>query len=255
MERLPFLAQQAEQALELRETCHIDVQWDDGEYRISGGGFEDEFEASLSLAYAALFARLHDKAMQQLPDHISIHAASLMGPRGLCLLIGEKWSGKSTLAMHLLSAGFEVVGDELVLLKDGQAVAFPRRFYIRYQSLDLLPALAGFAGDAPFVNADIHQRLLAVDPQTLGRPWHIRPAPIQTVIFLEPHHGSASAMLPSSKVDMVRHVLPQCGRPASNRKGWLADLSASINRSDTFVLHLGDLPGATEAIRQSFNKG
>jgi len=152
--------------------------------------------------------------------------------------------------MHLLLAGHDIVGDELVLLNNGVGVTFPRRFYVRYPALDLLPGLAETTQGAPFVNADIQGRLLAIDPLTLGRPWRIRPAPLQAVIFIEPNHGGASTLTPSSKVEMIRRVMAQSSPPGSNRRDWVADLCASINQTETWVLSLGDLAGASEELRE-----
>jgi len=225
------------------------VMWTGEEYRISGGGYPDEFELSLPVAFNTLFSRLHDRAIGNMADHTRIHAASGLGSRGMFLLVGEKWAGKTTLAMHLLLHGFDIVGDELVLLQGGTAITFPRRFYLRYTALELLPSLVDSTRGAPFVNAEIQGRLLAIDPLTLGRPWRIRPAPIQAVIFIEPNHGGASSLVASSKVDMVRRVLAQCTPPESGRRDWLADLCATINRAETMVLHLGDLASATAALR------
>jgi len=250
IERLPYVAQHADQtALELRQHCTITVKWDGEQYGISGGGLPDKFETSLPAAFNTLFARLHECAMAEMDDHIRIHAASGIGPRGMFLLVGEKFSGKTTLATHLLLAGHDIVGDELVLLKHGVGITFPRRFYVRPPALDLLPGLAEATRGAPFVNADIQGRLLAIDPLALGRPWRIRPAPLRAVIFIEPDHGGASARTPCSKIEIIRRVMAQSSPPNSKRRDWVADLCASINQAETWVLSLGDLPGASENLR------
>jgi hypothetical protein len=250
IERLPYVAQHADQtALELRQHCTITVMWDGEEYCISGGSLPDKFESSLSVAFNTLFARLHEYAMAGMDDHIRIHAASGIGSRGMFLLVGEKFSGKTTLAMHLLLAGHDILGDELVLLKHGVGVTFPRRFYVRSPALDLLPDLAEATQGAPFVNADIQGRLLAIDPLVLGRAWRIRPAPLQAVIFIEPNHGGASVRTSCSKIEIIRRVMTQASPPSSNRRDWVADLCASINQAETWVLSLGDLAGASENLR------
>lgn len=231
------------------EAHEIAVMWDGEEYRISGGGYDDEFELSLPVAFNTLFARLHDRAIAAMPDHIRIHAASGLAPGGMFLLVGEKFAGKTTLATHLLLEGFDIVGDELVLLRRGIAVTFPRRFYLRYPAISLLPGLDDTRG-APFVNSEIQGRLLAIDPQSLGKKWCIREAPVQSVFFIEPNHGSVSSIVLSSKVDMVRRVLAQSTPPSSARKDWLADLCATINAASNFVIHLGDLASATVALRR-----
>jgi hypothetical protein len=251
IERLPYIAQRADQtALELRRHCAIRVMWEGEAYCISGGGLPDAFERSLPGAFNTLFARLHECAMAGMDDHIRIHAASGIGSRGMFLLVGEKFSGKTTLAMHLLLAGHDIVGDEMVLLNNGVGVTFPRRFYVRSPALDLLPGLAETTQRAPFVNADIQGRLLAIDPLALGRPWRIRPAPLRTVIFIEPNHGGASVRTACSKIEMIRRVMTQSSPPNSKRRDWVADLCTSINQAETWVLSLGNLVGASETLQE-----
>jgi len=228
------------------------VTFEDGEYRISGGGEADEHEFSLPVAFSALFARLHDHALRHFSDHIRIHAASGFAPDGLVLLVGEKQAGKTTTAMHLLLEGFEIVGDELVLLRHGEAVTFPRPFYLRHGALELLPNFAD-ASTAPFVNSEITGRLIAVDPRKLGRRWRIRPAPVRAIVLLEPNHGGTSSFKACSKVEMVQRVLPQASPPPSGREDWVSDFCSTINQAETVIARMGDLHSATALFRRLFS--
>lgn len=231
------------------EDCPIGVHWNGKEFRISGGAEDDQYEVSLAGAFETLFARLHDRAIANLPDHLRIHAASGVGADGLFLLVGNKHAGKSTLAIHLLLEGYTILGDELVLLRNGEGVTFPRRFYLRPGSIALLPSLAAPARNAPFVNAPIEGRLTAIDPLVLGRRWRIAPARVATIIYLEPNHGGQSSVTRCGKVEMVQRVLPQCTPPVSKRSDWVADLCATINRANTVVLTLGTLASASAVLR------
>ncbi len=260
LERLPYVVQEAEQDVPVVERCRIDVTWTGEEYRLSGGGQEDEYELSLAVAYETLFARLHDRAMANMPEHTRIHAASARGKGGLVLLVGDKLAGKSTLAAHLMLQGYDVLGDELVLLRHGAAVTFPRRFYLRFGSMVLLPALAEQSRHAPFVHAPGQGRLIATDPLVLGRPWRIEPAPVAAAIYLEPNHGGQSSLDRCGKVEMVRRVVAQSTPPLSGRRDWLADLCATVDHAETAILTIGNLASASAALRPillaaSDNKG
>ncbi len=57
-----------------------------------------------------------------------------------------------------------------------------------------------------------------------------------------------STLLPCAKVDMVRRLIALCAPPVSGRRDWLADLCATVDRADTYVLALGDLASAATAI-------
>lgn len=244
------MVQHADHDIPLVERVDMSVLWEDGEYRIGGGGAGVDTEFNLGTAVDTLIARMHHAALRPFATHTRIHAASGIGPDGMVLLVGDKRSGKTTLAAHLLLQGFEMLGDELVLLRGGQAVTFPRRFYLRPAALDLLPGLGSLAGGAPSAENDREGRMVAVDPPMLGRPWRIRPAPIAAVVFIEPNHTGTSRIATCPKLEMVRQVLAQCSPPASAGAGWVSDLCRTINRCTTVTAHLGDLPTATEALRR-----
>lgn len=86
------------------------------------------------------------------------------------LLVGDAHAGKTTLAMRMMFAGFDMLGDEMVLLRDGIATNFPRRFYARASSQDLLPEFGLLDGRLPFVSNGRDSRLVGMDPTTFGRP-------------------------------------------------------------------------------------
>lgn len=187
--------------------------------------------------------------MRLFSDHIRIHAASGFGPEGMVLLVGEKEAGKTTTAMHLLLEGFDMVGDELVLLRDGEAVTFPRPFYVRDTALKMLPRFAGHDA-APFVRTTDGGRLVAADLQQFGARWRIRPAPIGAIFFLEPNHGGATSFTPCGKLEMVQRMLSQTSPPPSGRAGWMRDFCGAINQADTIVARMGDLQEATRLFRR-----
>ena len=166
------------------------------------------------------------------------------------LIVAPKHAGKTTFILHLLSAGFAITGDELVLLRDREVIAFPRKFYLRDGSLPLLPGLAAaLPRHLPFVTTPADGRLVAVDPTVFGRPWRIAPAPLAAILYLEPGHGGPTRVLSSGKLDIIGRVLPQCTPPQSGRPGWVADLCGTINGAETALLQIGDLASATNVLR------
>lgn len=52
---------------------------------------------------------------------------------------------------RLLFDGLHVDGDELVLIRDGKTVPFPRRFHIKKSSLDLLPQIKSIIDTLPYI--------------------------------------------------------------------------------------------------------
>ena len=248
--RLGYLAQRAEQYFPLEQRCTIEVMQSDDGLRISDDSGVIGSELSTPGAFEALYERMHKRALDRLPEHIRIHAASGMAPQGVFLLVGPKRSGKTTLVLRLLADGYDVTGDELVLLRDGQAVAFPRKFYVREGSLGLLPQVEALKACSPFVSNAREGRLIAVDPTRFGRPWHIRPARVAAIFFIEPNHGARSVVTPCRKVDMVRRIVSECTPPASGRPDWIADLCRTVDQAETVTIRLGELDSAALAITE-----
>lgn len=248
--RLAYVAQRAEQTFPLEERYVVDVMWTGEEYRISDASGEARLELSAKTTLEVLYERMHRHALGLLRDHIRIHAASGMTSQAIFLIVGPKRAGKTTLALRLIAEGYDVTGDEMVMLRDGEAVAFPRKFYVREGSLDLLPNVNALRASSPFVSNPMEGRLIAVDPTCFGRPWRISAAPIAAILFIEPNHGARTTIVPCRKVDMVRRVLPECSPPASGRPDWIADLCRAVDNAETVIIRLGQLDSAAVAISQ-----
>lgn len=246
-DRLSFITQRAEQDVPVRERGTATVDWTGDEFCIQINGVGYDFEWSVTSALETLSQRMHGRAIAALPDHIRINAATGMHAGSAFLIIGPERSGKTTLALSLMFEGIEITGDGLVLLCDGEALAFPRKFHACEESLGLLPRLRTIERFAGCISNPQQGRIVALDPLEFGRPWRIAPAPVSAVLYIEPNFGGRTVMRRSGKVEMIRSMLPHCAPPISGRRGWLGDLCATVNRAETFVLELGDLDSAVAA--------
>jgi hypothetical protein len=245
---LSHLTQRAEQDVPLVQRCTVTITWTGEEFRISGDGMEDDFELSVTSALETLYQRLHGRAIAALPDHIRINATSGMHAGGSFLIIGPEGAGKTTLALSLMLQGIDVTGDVLVLLRDGEALPFPRKFYAREDSIGRIPKLSLSGRFAACVSNPQEGRVVALDPLEFGKPWRIAPAAVSTLLYIEPNHGARSALRRIGKVDMTRRVLRHCLPPISGRRDWLGDLCATVNQAETFVVELGELDSALAEI-------
>ena len=250
VDRLSLITQRAEQDVPIVERCAATIDWTGEEFTINIGGVDEDFEMSATSALETLYQHLHNRAIAALPDHIRIKAASGIHAGSAFLIIGPERSGKTTLALSLMLEGLDITGDGLVLLRDGKAHAFPRKFHAREESLGRLPKLRPIDRFPGSVINPQEGRIVALDPLEFGKPWRIVPASVSTMLYMEPNFGGRSALRLSGKVDMVRRVLPHCAPPASGRRTWLGDLSATIDRADTFVMELGELDSAVVAIKK-----
>jgi hypothetical protein len=249
MALLSFVTQSAEQDVPVVERGRVTVTWTGDEFRFEGDGIEADIELSLPNVVDALYRRLHDRAVAALPDHIRIGAACGTQRGRSFLIAGPPGAGKTVLALHLLLDGFDITGDALVLLRGGEAVPFPRKFHLREESIALLLKLANLEWLAETARNPQLGRIIGLDPQSFGKPWRISPTPVAAIFSLDPNFGVArSTLLPCAKVDMVRRLIALCAPPVSDRRDWLADLCATVDRADTYVLALGDLASAATAI-------
>jgi hypothetical protein len=240
------VTQRADQNVPVVERYTVTVDWTGDEFRIDIGGVEDDFELSVTSAVETLYHCLHSRAIAALPDHIRIYAATGMHTGSAFLIIGPERAGKTTLALSLMLEGVDITGDALALLHDGEALAFPRKFHAREDSLGRLPKLPldRFAGS---ISNPQEGRIRALDPLEFGKPWRIAPTAVSALFYIEPNFGGRSTLRRSGKVEMIRRVLPHCAPPISGRQSWLGDLCATVNRAETFVVELGDLASAVAA--------
>jgi hypothetical protein len=105
------------------------------------------------------------------------------------LVAGPKGAGKTTLALRLLFDGHAVEGDERVYLRDGDAVALPRRFHCKPGVGELVPELAPLLPSLPTTTAwadGSPQTIAAFDPTEAGLSWELRCGPVDACILLAP---------------------------------------------------------------------
>jgi hypothetical protein len=220
-----------------------------GEFRIDAATEGEDFELTAFFAAENLLRRMHREALAALPDPVRLRAATARHAGRTFLIVGPQRSGKTTLALALLFDGDDVSGDELVLLHDGQATAFPWRFRVNETSVALLPPLRTLPAVVARNGASARDWWFAVDPTDFGFSWEITPAAVSSVFYLEPNHGGRSQVIEVGKLDMARRLLAQATAPPSNRRGWIGEITRMLNEARTYVVQLGDPAPAAIAMK------
>jgi hypothetical protein len=250
LDRVCCLAPRVQQEFSISHGSTICVTWTGDEFRISNSDGSEDYELSSTAVIDLLFKRMHRLALANLPDHIRLRAVTGYQAGQAFLIVGSKCSGKTTLAVSLLLAGYDVCGDELALVRDGQAVAFPRRFLVRGDCVELLPQLKSYQEFVDSASQPARETLKAVDPPGLGKPWHLMPLEVSAFFLLEPNYGARTTIQPCGKLEMLRHIIPQCTPPSSKRANWIGDMSRTVDNTHTFVLRFGELDSAVLAMKE-----
>jgi hypothetical protein len=253
-ERLRYMVQHASQDHEITDRVVYEIAQGGDDLLLRENGAVVATERSSQIIFEILFKRVHHRSFAALPEDIRIHAASGVHAGRMFLLVGNQHAGKTTLAIALLASGMQIVGDELVVLRNGLAAAYPRKFYPREVSFDLMPRLKDIAQSLPRVFLVDGPRM-AVDPFTFNSPWHIARHPIGAIFYLDPNFGSRTKASPCSKIDMTRLVMEQCAPPGSGRRDWIGDLCATVNNASAHLLALGDLDSAVTVVHDCLAQG
>lgn len=236
------MLQEAAQDHPVSRTHRFAVRREAGGYAIEEDGAPPRIEPTPEAAGYAVFFRMHALALAALPEFTKIHAGSARWQGRRVIAVGPPHAGKTTLMTRLVYEGFEVEGDELVLVRDGLALPYPRRFGVRAPTVALIPQLRALTGEG-------RPEPLVVDPAVLGAPWRIESAPVDAVLFLEPNHGGPTALVPCPKHEMVRRIMSQSTGPESGKREWIRDVCAMVVRASSHVLRLGDLDAAVVAVK------
>jgi hypothetical protein len=178
----------------------------------------------------------------ELPGTPLIRAASIRVGDIPFVLVGERASGKTTLALHLIERGFAVEGDASVAVLGASVIACPRMLRVQTSSLDFVPMLAGRIRRAPFIAEKDGSRVYAVSPGIGGQPWRIAPSPLCQVVFLRPNPGGHTVAKPISTALAFRRLMSQSLLPHAKAEA-VARLHRVASAGPAWEMRLGDVEG------------
>ncbi|MEI7781915.1 MAG: hypothetical protein WCJ18_08335 [Planctomycetota bacterium] len=177
-----------------------------------------------------------------------VHAACLSAPvrggRRSVMILAESGTGKSTTALALTGAGWQLMGDDITVIRrtaDGvRATGFPRECHVRKPTLRLLPWLnalnlapAEVAGTFNLALEDLGDRACSAVPPAL------EPA---LLICLDRPNDSAHRLTPIDRAEALVHVAEENVQPIEGRDDESAKRAFAT---------LADLVQQTPAVRLS----
>jgi len=247
--RLQDIRVKAHDPMATSRALSIEILRRDGQYVIIEGG--EPLVSSSDAEWITLY--LHElinyRVSWYVSDLIKIHAASGAFRGKRFLLVGDKGAGKTTLITRLLLEGAAVYGDETVLLQEGDVMPFPRKFHLKEGTLPLLPQLAPICDKLTSYPAYYGGRFFFFDPTDAGFEWQITNGKVDTLFYLEPAHGEQSEIERCPYWLMVQKLLLQSSDFANNPEAQIGELCHLVDRSDNFIIHLGELDSAVMLIK------
>jgi hypothetical protein len=225
----------------------------------SGGGMfsvrEDGREIGDGLGAVDVLHRIytaaHQIALDGMPPHLRIHAASATIAGKRVLIAGGRRAGKTTLILRLLFDGVEVHGDESVLVPAQiPPLPLPRRFHIRKSSLPLISELGALHAGLPKAEGR-NGEIFGFAPSDAGRGWTVTPAQVDAVVFLAGSHGQPTSIRPLTKKGMLQRLRNQTTFPERSIT-WFNTLLKLVDSAEGYLLYNGDPSQSSSILRGLF---
>ena len=195
-----------------------------------------------------IHTRLMALSLGARPRAATLHAACLRRRGRRILLVGREQAGKTTLALRLALAGYELEGDEHVFLEPDGVVARPRACRVKESSIDLLPEIGDAIATSPSYVDDHGRITFNVDPRVAGSPWRLERGPADRVIILSPNHGGFSRIRPLPPIALAERMMMELGTREQGGGAAVAAVAALTRTCVGFDLSLGDHAGAVRCI-------
>jgi hypothetical protein len=224
-----------------------------GRYRVREEGREIGQFLDTRTLIDDLHARLFAYSLRDRPRSGIIHAALLRRGARRILIAGSKGAGKTTLALHLVRAGYDLEGDEHVFIEPDGVIARPRACRVKDTSLTLLPEIAETILAAPVYGDVRGARIFNLDPTLIGGSWRIEKGKVDCVIVLQPNHGGYSSLRPMQPMMVAQTLISELGMRGTDRGAPIAAIAVMVSRAKGFDLSLGDHAGAIRCIDRALD--
>ncbi len=200
-----------------------------------------------------LHSMLFSYSLAERPRAGVLHAALLRRGSQRVLITGSQGAGKTTLALRLVRAGYQLEGDEHVFLDDDGVIARPRACLVRETSLALLPEVAEVILSAPAYVEDNGCTIFNVDPRLIGGSWRIEKGNVDCVIVLQPNHGGDSSLRHLPPMMVAQALISEMGMREIDRGVSIGAIAALVSRCNGYDLSLGDPEGAVTCIDRALD--
>jgi hypothetical protein len=252
--RLDYLVNHAKQPGTPSVRHRYDIRREGTAYTITEDGRPHATEPDAAAALVTLYWEVHQAADRQFAGEVGVHAGTGIAEGRRFLVVGPKFAGKSTLMMRLLYCGVEGQGDEMAMLKDGEVIAFPRRFHVRERSLAYLPELRPLLADLPTAADSSGERIYGIEPDIAGTAWRIDRGAPDAIFYLESGHGGRTRVRDCAKTEMCRLIMPQCAPKRAGNRALVGEVVRLVSAAATYTLENGHPAASAAAILECLSK-
>jgi hypothetical protein len=247
-EAIKFLACDPEIVPAQEATLVLTAEPSRGSYRISENGKNDSEVIGLTALVEHLHYRVTSLSLLAKPHAGILHAALLRRGGRRVLISGRAAAGKTTLALRLVQAGYELEGDEHVFLEDDGVTARPRACRVKESSVSFLPGAAEAIATAPVYVDHLGRKLFNVDPRMIGGTWRIEKGRAERIIVLHPNHGGCTTLHRLQPLALSQALISELAVREAGRGATIGAVARLANASKGYDLSLGDHDTAIKCI-------
>ena len=189
------------------------------------------------------------RAVADEPEAVSLPAALLVSTSGRRVaFVGTTRSGKTSLAITLMSAGWTFEGDERLFVRPDGVVAHPRTLRLTGSLIRRQPQFAALVDGAPSLDLLHGEVVFALDPRRLASDWRIGAGPLDAVVFLDGTTARLCSIRRIALEEAFGRALALCTVAGGIRAHGMGLLRASLARASLFHLQPGELASTVAAV-------
>ena len=193
---------------------------------------------------------LRDILIEEEPAAPILHAASVVAEGRRFIFLANKSTGKTTICLKCLAAGFRVEGDEHVAILETGVMSRARTLRIKQSSLGMVPELDDIIRNCPAIHDWNGDRIYSMAPRTVDGQWQIEEGDAHFLVFLSANHGGATTIRPMASDVAFESLLEMSFLPEHGRGAAVARLHRLTRQCQVVEMQLGDLDRAIWHLRQ-----
>jgi hypothetical protein len=235
----------------------IPLELDQGYYRLRLAD-DDVTEGSAGQILNRLHRLILDDVLDSEMGCPIFHCGTLINPvdpSGRIAIVGSKGHGKTTLMLSLLAQGFQMEGDEHLVLRENEVVARPRTLRVKTGSLDLVPAFVAALKASPSIEEWDGIHFYSFNPKKAGLAWTIAPGRLDHILILEANHGGRSVIHPLHPELALKKILKEAIFPDQGKAVAFARFRSTILGVKCHSLRNGDLESIGQLLMDVAGRG